>query len=409
MENEIAALEIRSKNLVLLIGNVIDNKLNVTYKTIRPLSVSLKNGEILDAPSLVNDIKGILEIFDNKHSLKFNINEVSLVLPPYGLEVYNSEKVTNVISNQSRIEKIDISNALNMLKKERILNQNNAIVEIIPNEFIIDGDYSFTNPPLGQTSSQLNVKADIYTLPKKNIFDLMDCVVNAGIKVRRNVISSIGVAEIFKLYNSDFSTYVLVDCGSRNATLTFIGENKPYNSTYFEYGLDYLIDDVVCGFNCFRSDAESLIDYYGYDERNTKFNPPIFENEVESLKQKFYREDLNNIISTYFDKWFDIFSSSLDSLIEEYRNIIPKINLVFIGENTKINGFKKYLEEKLINFNCFFPSLPCIGVEDSQYLNCAGTIVFSSKYKGSLEDDFKGKFKEVEREEKSYNETVDDL
>src|SRR5574344_917559 len=114
MEKDIAALEIRSKSLNLVVGNALDNKVNVVSRIVRPLSVPLQNGMVIDSVSLSNDIKNILKIEDKIHNLQININEVSLVLPAFGLEVYNSQKSTNTISNTSKVDRIDISNALSL-------------------------------------------------------------------------------------------------------------------------------------------------------------------------------------------------------------------------------------------------------------------------------------------------------
>src|SRR5574344_367520 len=415
MEKDIAALEIRNKTAALVIGNVIDNKVNITNRIIRPLSVALKDGEVLDSGSLTNDIKNMLTIEDSKHNIKINVNEVTLVLPPYGLEVYHSQKSTTVISNTSQVDRIDITNAISMLKKEKIPNQNNSIIDIIPNYFSIDGDKKFTEPPLGETSTSLLIDANIYSLPTNFVQDIMDCVQNAGLKIRRNVIAPIGTSHLFETYKYSLDTYVLVDCGRKSTLLSFVGKNVVYASSFFSYGLDDLIDDVTNQFGILKADAEQLVYIYGLDYRKSELNPAICVGSVNGTSKKFFLEDLNAIVIKYYQKWINLFNNCMDTLMNDYKDMLPNLNVVFIGENTKINYFKEFLSKFLTNYVCNFPILPSIGMQDSVYINCAGAILLSFIFRGSLEDDIKGQLTEVSRKKNddehnsAYSETKDEL
>lgn len=409
MEKEIAALEIRSRSIVLVLGNVQNNKVNITSKVVRPLSVALKDGEVLDSSSLTNDIKNIMVIEDHDHNVKINVNEVALVLPPYGLEVYSSQKQTTVISSASRIEKIDISNDLTMLKKEKIPNQNNSIIDIIPNYFLIDGNKKFTEPPLGETSSQILVDANIYSLNTNLVQDLMDAVVHAGLKIRRNVIAPIAASQLFANYKYSIETYVLVDSGRRTTSLSFVGNNVVYSSKYFSFGLDNLIDRVAQNFNLLKADAEELVNLYGYDDRKSALNPAICKSIIDGKEVSFYQDDLNAIVVKYFQDFLTRFNDTLMDITKEYSEILKSLNLVFIGENFKIKGFKNYLNKFITTYTCNFPILPNVELQDSSLVNCAGAILLSSVYKGSLEDDIKGKIAEIKRDEDTYSETKDEL
>lgn len=409
MEKEIAALEIRSRSIVLVLGNVQNNKVNITSKVVRPLSVALKDGEVLDSSSLTNDIKNIMVIEDHNHNVKINVNEVALVLPPYGLEVYSSQKQTTVISSVSRIEKIDISNDLTMLKKEKIPNQNNSIIDIIPNYFLIDGNKKFTEPPLGETSSQILVDANIYSLNTNLVQDLMDAVVHAGLKIRRNVIAPIAASQLFANYKYSIETYVLVDSGRRTTSLSFVGNNVVYSSKYFSFGLDNLIDRVAQNFNLLKADAEELVNLYGYDDRKSTLNPAICKSIIDGKEVSFYQDDLNAIVVKYFQDFLTRFNDTLMDITKEYSEILKSLNLVFIGENFKIKGFKNYLNKFITTYTCNFPILPNVELQDSSLVNCAGAILLSSVYKGSLEDDIKGKIAEIKRDEDTYSETKDEL
>ena len=97
MSKQIAALEISNREFRLIVGYVLDNKVDILYKTKRPLSVPFKDGDIFDIGSLSDDLAkiNVVETESEHAKLTININESSLILPPYGLNVYKSCKTTN--------------------------------------------------------------------------------------------------------------------------------------------------------------------------------------------------------------------------------------------------------------------------------------------------------------------------
>ena len=92
MNKQIAALEISNSYYELVIGYVFNGKVDILYKTKCPLSVPFRDGDIYDFGSLSDDLKKITKIETNisGHKLNINVNEVVLVLPSYGLEVYRT-------------------------------------------------------------------------------------------------------------------------------------------------------------------------------------------------------------------------------------------------------------------------------------------------------------------------------
>ncbi|MGP1414069.1 MAG: hypothetical protein ACTTID_02970 [Bacillales bacterium] len=411
MEKEIAVLEIRSKIATLVIGNLVNGKVNIINKVIKPLSVPLKSGEVLDSNSLTKDIESMLTIEDVEHGVKYTVNEITLILQPYGLNAYQTDRITNIISNQNIIDKKDITNAISMIAKEKIDDSyNNMIVDIVPNSFKIDGDITYNEPPLGQISRELMVSAHIYSLPNLYAQELLNCVANTGVKVTRLVISPIGLSKFLKEKQFKYNTYILVDCGQKSTILTFVGNNIVFKSANFELGIDDLIDKIAFRFNILKAEASDLVNLYGYDNRRTDLNPPIAKYNINGKEYSMKLDDLNSEIVEYFSNW----TTKLTQTIQEFKldpEILRNINLVFINEGININGFKNYIK-RFVKYNSEFLVIPDVGLQNSFYANCAGAIYLSSTYTGSSNDDIKGRIREVNREietNQEYDEVIDEL
>ena len=83
MGKQIAALEISNRYYELVIGYVLDNKVDILYKVKHQLSVPFKDGDIFDLGSLSDDLSKInnIEVTASNHKLTITVNEIVLVLP----------------------------------------------------------------------------------------------------------------------------------------------------------------------------------------------------------------------------------------------------------------------------------------------------------------------------------------
>ena len=112
---KIATLEIENSSFRVTVGYLLDNKVDIIYRKVFPLTIPLNDFDIYDFESLANDLSVLKHLEDKK--LTIPVNEVVLIYPPYGLDVYTSTKETNTISDDSKITALDISNCLSIIKK----------------------------------------------------------------------------------------------------------------------------------------------------------------------------------------------------------------------------------------------------------------------------------------------------
>ena len=409
MVKQIAALEISNRYYKLVIGYTLDNKVDILYKVKRPLSVPFKDGDIFDIGSLSDDLTKIKNIEATTKNVKMNINvnEVVLVLPPYGLQVYQSIKSTNTVSVVSKIDRIDINNALSLIKKEKLPNINDELIDIIPNRFIVDNNEEYLVPPLNEVSQTITIDANVYTLPKKMVQDLLKACSNAQIRVKREVISPIGVSYLLNESKFKTKTYVLVDFSDKTTSLSFVGDNVVFASNFFSLGFDDLVNKVANEFHIEKIKAEELINIYGLDNRQTSYNPPIaFGKDSLGIDKKFTKEDLLKVILEFLKTWVDYFNGSLRNLLANFslkNDSVSKIVLAFIGEGTKLNGLKEYILKVLPTNPVEFISIPTICCREAEYINCLGAIFMASSYRGTLEDENKQQVRQINRVDDSLN------
>jgi cell division protein FtsA len=399
MDKPIAAIEISSSSLKLVVGHELDNQVIVLYTLTKPCEGLVENGEIINASAISDILKGFINIQDQEAKLKITISEVTLVLPPLGFEIYQNDKTTNVVSSIGQIDKLDISNVISLVRKETVPN-GNEIVDIIPDNFTLDDGRVFLTPPIGEKSNTLSVRAKVHALPSAHFQKYCQAVENSGIHIKRAVVAPYAVGELYKTYEEVPKSYIYIDVGAKITTATLIGDGVPYSSSYILKGGDTLTEKIATEFSISVEDAEKIKRKYGLNKREISFSPSIITSQDEyGEKRDLFISDLNKVIEVFIDEYADSLSKCIDTMLHGYDN--PKFHrLPFVlgGDGSRLGGFVVELK-KYFPANDIISIVPkSLGARRQSYANCLGAIYSTAKYRGTLEDD-RTRVASVSREE----------
>ena len=387
MEKYISAIEVSDTEVRLAVGYVKNNKVNLIHVAERPIRGLVSHGEIVDFQTLSSIIASMKEFKDETTKEKITINEVTLVLPSLGLNVFQSVKTSNIVSPYSQIAQIDIENVVSLVQKEAIPG-GSEIVDIIPDSFILERGRSFINPPINEKSNNITIKAKIHTLPTRVIQDYKRLLDNARMKVRRMCVSSYAICELAK-YTSDIpDSYILVDIGADVTNLSLIGNSSPFETINVMSGASDLITSISNKFGLSYFDALELLKKYGLDERELTYKPVIATSMTNGLETKHDPESLNSLIRQFFnEEFFYKFDNAFETLMKGYPDNVKNLPIVFTGGLTKMFGFEGLVKNKFeTNASLHYLEPECIGARDTSFSAIIGAIFASSKYKGTLSD-----------------------
>lgn len=389
MDKLTACLEIASDSIKLLIGYELGGNPIVLYRKKKEIPGLIKEGQIPDPQGLVRALAELHSIVDDPAHIRIAVSEICFVLPPIGLTVYDSDKTTNVVSPTNEIAKIDISNVVSLVKKEAIPGDN-EIVDIIPDEFILEDGRRFSNPPLGQKSPSLTIKAKIHSLPSKVPNTYSKLLTQAGFRIRRASVSTYCIAELFKTCPDLPSSYVLVDMGGRLTTVSLIGRGAPYSSASFFKGGDDLTEAIAASFETDFVNAEKVKTEFGYRETIHGYEPPLPLNDGVARENPFYQTHLNGVIATFFEGYEAVLGNAVSSLLSRYRGKYDSLPVVITGGASRLYGIRPFLEKALPGRELYLPLPRSIGARDAGFTALLGLLLNGDKYIGSLEDNYHG-------------------
>ena len=387
MEKPITVVEISDTQVRVAVGYANNDKIDLVYMAERPINGLISHGEIIDLTTLAQILSSMREFKYEATKEKITINEATLVLPSIGLNVFQSEKTTNVVSPFGVIAQIDIENVISLVQKEAVPS-GSEIIDIIPDTFTLEQGRSYINPPVGEHSNKIKVNAKIHCLPTRIVSEYKRACEAAHIKVRRLCVGSYALAELGKHVENLPVSYVLVDMGAEMSSISLIGNNTPYETIAFSSGGDDLVNRIVENFRISPEEALGLLKKYGFDERPLSYKPVIAKSNIDGVIEEFDPQSLNAIIKTFFaEDYFAQFDVAFENLMKGYPEPVRTLPIVFTGGFSKMIGFDNLAKAKFSKNQSIHKLEPeSFGARDARFSACVGAMYSASKYKGSLSD-----------------------
>ena len=381
MEKPIAAIELGSKKLKLVVGYEIDGKVYVLYTLVKPYGHAIEGGNFVDANRVSQTIASVREFTDPAAKLKLNISDVILCIPPYGLGVYQTRQVTTVINEDSKISGLDIKNIYALIKNSAYTLNDKVLVDVVPESFALDQGRTFSRPPMGESSSTLTVTAKVETLPKELVDNYQTVLSNGGMVSRRNVIASLAATELIASYEGMPNSYILVDIGSNTTTVSFVGNNALYGSTHFNWGGDNITEKIIESFNINEADAEKYKIMYGIDTREMNFKAPIcVTDDGTGVEVHHTNDELTAIITGELDIFVNYLNNAVNEVVAAHDKSYRSFPMLLIGGGAELNGLVSYITPKVLSETVTVVTPKTLGAINPTFFNCLGMLLTHAKY-----------------------------
>lgn len=382
MKNQTIALEISHKFIKVVIGKMVGDDLSIVYTKKVPIHHFLENGIIKDRISLINELVKLNPLLDEEYHINQMLDDVVLVLPPYGLEIYQTQQLTSVISPEKIIGKLDVKNIYSIIRNKKLPNDN-ELINIFLDTFEIDTHERFSFAPIGKTSGAISAEARVHTLPKRINDEYTNVMIKSGIKVGQKVVSSFGAVELLKTDQSIPKNYYLIDIGSNSTSVSLIGNSELLATRSFSWGSDLITEKLIQKFNISETLADSIKTLFGLDSRQTAFKYPLIQ-ATESTPA-YYREDINETIEDELQTFLGLLNSSIEQLNTQYKVNGMELPILLIGGGSKLHGLVDYLKTKLGKEEITLVTPKVIGGRDPSMFAVLGAVIVFNKYLSELD------------------------
>ncbi len=376
--NNIPVLEISTNYVRFAIGSFIGKKPVLSFYEEEPIRGAISKSTIVDYSKVKTAIEKVLSRTDEALKLQTEISSINLVLPPYGLKIYQAGQFTTVMSSSQLVDGMDIENLMGMCKNNRV-NEGAKIIDIIPDYYQLSNGKRFRKAPIGEKSSTISIYAKIHSLPDSIVHGYGASVTSTGLQVERMAVSSLCSSSLISTDDSLPNDYVLIDIGAHCSTTSLVGNGALFSSDCFFKGGDDLTEAIASAFYLTFEEAERLKVDYGYAPTKGDYDEPLGEYaDGDGNKKEIHQEDLNEAIKSYFlSDYAPILKSAIEQALsridQKYKQYF-KPCLIFVGGGSELYGLSGLLKEGGIDYKQIFFSPKVIGAREAKYAPLLGLI-----------------------------------
>ncbi|MCV3295931.1 MAG: cell division protein FtsA [Oenococcus sp.] len=204
-------------------------------------SQGVKHGMVVDIAAASRSIADAIAQAESKAN--FSITEVSLSLPAIQISMRHLHGSVNVARNDKRITEDDVVNAFRQAVSTAQLPANQEVVDLIPEEFVIDGFGQVPNP-LDMVGVVLEVNAQAFIGPKTIVENLKTAVRQAGLIVSELILSPISESELILSENEQSEGSIIIDLGAFQTTASIVKNHRLQFIANIQQGGAYVTSDI---------------------------------------------------------------------------------------------------------------------------------------------------------------------
>ena len=189
----------------------------------------IRKGLVVDSNLAINAIKDGIKVVSEK--LGFNIKKVIVSVPDYNAKFM-------YVTGTSRVEGAITPDNLATAIKASVygkLEENYELVTVEPLEYLIDGE-KVEGSIINKTANKLDVNGIMISVPKKNIYSVIETVENAGLEVVEICLSALADYAEVQTDLMDKKVGAIVNIGHETTNVSVFSKGKLMNTETLQIG-----------------------------------------------------------------------------------------------------------------------------------------------------------------------------
>ncbi len=380
-ENIIVGLDIGTTKICAVVGEVLDNEINIIGVGSHP-STGLRKGSVVNIESTVDSIRKAVE--EAELMAGCDISSVYVGIAGSHIKGLNSHGIIAIKGRE--IAQSDVDRVVDAAKAVAIPTDR-EIIHVIPQEFIVDDMEAIQNP-VGMTAVRLEAKIHIVTGAVPSVRNIVKCCNKADLEVCDIVLESLASGEAVLTDEEKELGCALADIGGGTTDLAFFKDNNIKYTFELPLGGNNLTNDISIGLRTPLTEAEKIKIQHGtcltdnIEKGDTIKVPGVGERGTKNISKNILAEILEPRIEEIFSLLKkEIYSNGLE-------NAFPS-GLVLTGGSVVIDGLAD-IAESVINAPVRIGEPIKIGglkdmVKKPEYATGVGLVIFGSRKSGGSE------------------------
>lgn len=254
--NVIVGLDIGTTKICALVGEVMDNKIDVLAISSSP-STGLRKGVVINIEATVDSIKKAVKEAETIAGVEIRSVYVGIAGGHIkGFESYGAVGIKGKEVRPQDVERVIDSASVVYVPLDR------EVLHVIPTEFILDGQDGIKDP-VGMSGVRLEVKVHIVTGAVSSVQNLLKCCERAGLDVIDIVLEPIASAEAVLTEDEKDIGIALIDIGGGTTDIAIYKDGSLRHTAVLALGGNHFTNDIAIGLRIPVQEAERVKKRYG--------------------------------------------------------------------------------------------------------------------------------------------------
>ena len=255
----IVGIDIGTSKITTVVGEVNNFNQIETVCMSKWKCTGIKKGKIINEDEVAMSIAKTIN--DAEEEANLRINSAYVTIPGKYVTIVQNSVMKEIKDKFSGISLKDVNSAM-MLVKDIELPDNKTIIDIVPEQFILE-DGKVVSDPIGCLSSNFTVNAEIILADKDYVKQLhqifkkvdleMDGIIPVALAERNFILDS----------NELNDNVMLLDIGAGNTEIGIFDGNKFVYTNTIPLGGDSITNDIAVVLDISKEEAEKLKKQYG--------------------------------------------------------------------------------------------------------------------------------------------------
>ncbi len=335
----LVGLDLGSSRIKAVVADVRDRELPEILGTGEADSQGIESGVIVNMERAARSIREAVEAAEQ--SADVEIGRVAVSIDGEHIKGIDSRGVIAVSRSGGEITKSDIATVLDAAKT-LALPVGRAIVEVLPQEFFVDGQRGIRDP-IGMSGVRLGSKVHIVTASQQAVDNVTRAVRRAGLKASRVSFKALAAGSAAVTEDEKELGVLLVNLGGGTTGVVLYHGGAVRHTASIGWGASSVTSDIAVGLRMPLSKAEQLKVHHGCAKAVMVDDAPI---DIPSVGGRPPRETSRQMLAAIVEprvrEIFELVASEVRST--EYWGRTPA-GVVLTGGGARLEGVAHVAEE----------------------------------------------------------------
>ncbi|MBR1626355.1 MAG: cell division protein FtsA [Bacteroidales bacterium] len=339
-DNMIVGIDVGTTKIAVFVGKKDANGKVSIVGMGKTTSVGVVHGAVKNIKNTADSIKLAVELAEKKCNIKITEAYVGVA----GHNIKNSlNRSQKIIKEEDHlITEEDIRELINE-QYNRVLSPGESIIDIVPQDYIIDGQAGITDP-VGYVGKVIEVNYNLISGDENNIHNIYRSVSMAGYKVKGLILEPIASAEAVIDEDEKTAGICLVDIGGGTTDMAIFQNGILRHTAVIQLAGNSITNDIKETCRIMQYQAEALKTHYGDCLQTESQQGTIIQ--IPGLKGREGREVTLYMLSGIIKARVEMILQQVDFELKNgyYDDKILIAGIVLTGGGSKLEHIAQYTQ-----------------------------------------------------------------